>query len=807
MPIVRAGRPGVPRPMARAVAPLTIALVALVAACAPDRARDEARERARTAAFDRSARRFTELAARAPDGCEAAEFRAVPGPLAVHLALTCRGARAGFTLRPPSADRSHPAARFFQIEPDDDASAAGRERASRLLAAAFTADPWTVSSGTFDAANAVDLGRERLILATLALSLAAALAYVLAARPAARSGEGAGRPVELPLAAVAALVALAWLLRFDAGAWTGHDQTTGLLMARDCVERSTCQLTGVDSGVRGFTNGALWPHLLSAVGLLGGASVALSRTLAALMAAAVGAVFVCTWRWLRPAAAPAAALLTLLGVASGHGPSAGPGDLSTTNLVDASFAFFPTTLCACALLVFVLTSRPAALVAAAVLASHALNTHVAGASLLPALVASAALAGRRPLLSAALAVATHLAATLVSSPEALRNSLSHLQPAEKYGALAALAALAVACALAAPLYRRLGPSARAAVLGAWLVAPTAGGVLLLHLAHRELSTRYFAPVIAPLAVAAAALMVLAVDLATHRRPRLAPLAWALPALVAVVALVRAQPPRSYPVWTFEDGRVVAAHLARRGWCYSRQFARLQTPRCTTLAYAVMPYACYAERDPGAAAARRQVRAFVADPARLPPLPRGAAVLPVHPGRAVVLSEVDSWVDTADAELCVTGLGPGASPQPACTRPDAPDAEPFLYAHRLALGFRDANLAQPFRMTYSFALRPAAGQSRRIAFPDDAGSGVGARPGAGNALGCGWQVARVEGAEADRPLPANPVVLRSRDGTPGRIVLERVVGAAPCMNPFPGQQIPCRWETTPDDPAWMQEQAF
>ena len=71
MPVVRAWRSGVPRPMARAVAPLTVALAALVAACAPDRARDEARERARTAAFDRSARRFAELAtqvthARAP---------------------------------------------------------------------------------------------------------------------------------------------------------------------------------------------------------------------------------------------------------------------------------------------------------------------------------------------------------------------------------------------------------------------------------------------------------------------------------------------------------------------------------------------------------------------------------------------------------------------------------------------------------------------------------------------------------------------------------------------------------------------
>jgi hypothetical protein len=736
-----------------------------------------------------------------------AGFDASPDLLSARLELTCGGVREGYTLRPPSADRSHPAARFFQIDADDAAAAAGRGRASQLLARSFSADPWAAPGGTFDAANAVSLKREVLILALLLASFAGGLGYVLAARPGGRDGRGPGRPVDLAAAAAVAAGALLWLHHVNGGAWTGRDQTTGLLMARDCVRLSTCHLTGVDSGVRGFTNGALWPHLLALVDLLGGTTVAASRALMALMAAAVGAVFLCAWRWLRPAVALPAALFALLGVASGSGPSAGPGDLSTANLVDASFAFFPTTLCACALLVFVHSGRAAALAVAAVFASHAMNTHVAGASLLPALVASAALAGRRPLAAVALALAAFLAATLVSSPEALRNSLTHLRSGEVFAALAAAAALAGAGALCNARHRRLGPAARAGVLAAWLVAPAAGGALLLHLAHREFSPRYFAPVIAPLAALAAALLVLAADLLTGRRPRLAALGFALPPLVALACLRRYEPPHAYGGWTFEDGRAVAEHLGRRGWCYSRQFARLQTPRCTSLTYAVMPYACRAAADPGAAASRRQVRLWLGARSRLPALPPGAAVLPTGGGRVVALVELDSWVNTAEAELCVTGLGPGATGEPRCVRPDEPDAEPFLYSHRLGLGFRDANLPPPFRMSYSFPLRPDAGQTHRLAFPEDAGSAPAVQPASGHARGCGWQVTRVEGLDADRPLPANPVRLTSRDGAPGRIVVERVVGAPPCMDPFPGQQVPCLWEATPHDPAWMHEQPF
>jgi hypothetical protein len=611
---------------------------------------------------------------------------------------------------------------------------------------------------------------------------------------------------EVLLALVVGIGAGLWLDHVNAGAWTGHDQTTGLLMAQDCLRLSTCHLTSVDSGVRGFTNGAIWLHLVTAVGLLGGTATAVSTTLLVLMAAGITAIFLCTWRWLHPGAALPAALFALMAVASGNGPSAGPGDLSTANLVDASAVFLPTTLFACALLIFVSTSRSMALVVAAVFASHAANTHVAAMGLLPSLIAAAALAGRRPVASTLLAMGVYTLTTLLSSPEALRNSLSHLDPSEKTQVLVGLVVLVVVCSLASARFRRLGALTRAGILAAWMVAPLASGALLLLGAHRELSPRYLVPVIAPLAVALALLPVYGLDLLTRGQPRLARRGYALLAVVAAACVVNARPPPGGWEWTYQDGQRVAEHLAHHGWCYAQQFARLQTPQCTPLTYAVMPFACHATGsttvDP-----RRQERVWLGDPERLPELPTGAEVLPTGPRRAVVLSAITSWLDKTNAELCVMDITPdGRRSEPRCSRPEDPEASPFLYSHRLGLGFRDARFQAPFVMTYAFPVRPDAGETHRFAFLDD--NGQFPRVGSGDgrtALRCGWQVTRVEGLEADQALPANPVRLTSRTGAPGRIVIERLVGAPPCLDFFPGQQIPCHWETTPGDPSWMQEQ--
>ncbi len=640
-----------------------------------------------------------------------------------------------------------------------------------------------------------------------------AVAVLVALALAAACLRAARRPddtkADLGLATLVALAAAAWLSHVHGGPWTGHDQTTGLLLAQDCLQRDTCHLTSVDSGIRGFTNGALWPHLLTVVAALHGTAATLRGTLVAFAAVSAGLVFLTSWRWLRPAVALPAAVFAVAGFGAGGGPSAGPGDPGPSNLVDASAACLPTALFACALLVFVRTRRTPALLLAAVFASHAMNTHVAGAALVPGLVAAAALAGRWPVPLAALALATHAATTLVTSPAALAVSLSHIDRSERIAIASGIAVLVAVCRVAHPRFVRAGPALRSAVVGAALVLPVAAAAAMLLRDHREFSPRYLAPVIAPLAMMAGALAAALPSLAARALPALRPAAFALPPLAAMAALFAVEAPPPPRVWTYDDGRVVAAALRREGACYDRVFGRLQTPQCTPVTYAVMPYACFGGDDLGALDDRRAWRAWLAPGGELPALPHNARVLPVAGGDRVVLSAVDSWIDTSDIEVCTTPdltLGDAVAPR-TCHRPEAPDAAPFLFSRRLQLGYGDAYFQPPFRMVYTLALRPTPGAPRLLWLPD--GDVPLPRdpsmppPNAARAH-CGWQVTAVTGVLADRPLPANPVRLSSPEGAPASVVVERLVGAPDCFDPFPGQQLPCVWEATPDDPAWMQD---
>ena len=55
----------------------------------------------------------------------------------------------------------------------------------------------------------------------------------------------------------------------------------------------------------------------------------------------------------------------------------------------------------------------------------------------------------------------------------------------------------------------------------------------------------------------------------------------------------------------------------------------------------------------------------------------------RPDKALVVSEIDAWIDKPNGELCIVDPAGG---EPTCSFPGAPDPEPFLYSRRRTLGF-------------------------------------------------------------------------------------------------------------------------
>jgi hypothetical protein len=592
---------------------------------------------------------------------------------------------------------------------------------------------------------------------------------------------------ELALVTAVALLAGVWLDHVNPPAWAGDDEAAGLVLAQDCVKLSVCHTESLDSGVPGFTNGAVWLHLLTAVGLLGGTTWATRMVVIVFMSLGVGLVFLTTRRWIRPSFAPAAAVFAVYGLARG-------GDLSASNLVDASAAFFPAALCSAALLVFVHTRPLPALIIAAAQLSLAVNMHVASASLLPALIAIAAFGGRRPWLAAVAATVTYFSLAFVTSSYALFDSWDRINPMVVRAGVAGWVGVVIAGTVLRGWFASWSAAAKTAFVAAWLLLPHGLGVVWLEMQHRPPTDRYLPPIIAPLAVLVAALLVGPLEW-IGGRVRLAFLGRWVPVAAGVGCVAMAPSPHTAGQWTFEDGRIVAEHLEKKGWCYSEQFGRIQGPQCTSYAYAAMPYACPAA---GPSDFRKQLRLWVTDASRVP---AGIEALPTRGGHVVLMSEVQSWIDKQRCEVCFESGG-----EKRCSKPELPDAPPFLYSVRREMGFGNANHMPPYTVSYAFPLQAVAGQTHRFSFVDDPGS---FGPDAGRDTvskipKCGWLVTEATGMKSDRPLPANPVELTSIAGESGRLVIERVVGGPDCPGGYPGRQLPCHLETTSDDPEWMRQ---
>lgn len=300
------------------------------------------------------------------------------------------------------------------------------------------------------------------------------------------------------LEALAALVlgamAFVWLRSANPEVHTSNEI---FLLVVDCLLFGQCFTAGTGSSVV-LDNGAVWTDLLLTVRHFHGLSAGMHLTVLALTAAGIAVTFWVTSRVLQPALAAPAALLTLalMGVPEIGSPT-----------LDCSTTFLFATLAAAFLLVFSLSGNLLAITAAAVFVSHAVNGHPSAVSLVPALLVVAGMAGRLPLASIPLAVAAYVAASYVTSSQALIGNWQalqwhHLVP---WVALGSVLLSAAGVALRRP-FQRLSPQAKAAAVAVLLVSPHLVGILLLVKIGHPVLLRYLPPVVAPASVAAVFLL-------------------------------------------------------------------------------------------------------------------------------------------------------------------------------------------------------------------------------------------------------------------------------------------------------------
>ena len=583
---------------------------------------------------------------------------------------------------------------------------------------------------------------------------------------------------EIALAVAITVAAFLWLAHCSDSPMTEFERSRDLLSARDCVALARCSLIGPPSSTFNTHQGAVWIEILTAVEFLRGSPAAVLKTVNVLLAMGVGTVFLVTWRWLRPAFALPSVLFVLAALDRIH---------TAGQFVNPSTEFFPAALACSALLLFALTGRIAMLIWAAVCVAHAANTHMGALCLFPTLVALAAIAGPMDL---GLAVGVFLAASWITSSEALGYNLrdSALNVRALVGGHLALA---VAARFAASRFGRLGVTGRALGVAALMVGPFAAFMvyrLLPHVVHGGEPWLYAPPVLAPCAVGSAALLVLVLEWSMSRVRGLAFVVVNVVPVAVGVGSVAAGPGRLTPgSLTYESAYLIARHMSSRGWTYGRMARGLQVRDRYYLLLGLMPYA---RPDPPGGTVfdpRLQVRVWFRSPGMEGALPAGAEIL--HTGdtsRDVVLSEIDSWLDPWRAQVCIAP--PDSHDEPTCHGVTVwPDLalRPFTYSNRLI----DEVLAVPgqggCRITQVIPLQPVAGTIHGFSSPDYR-----------------WVITQVSGVDVDEALPAKRVRLRSRDGTPGRIILEAVFGpgSAECGN----NQFPSILESTPDDPPWTYE---
>ncbi len=597
-------------------------------------------------------------------------------------------------------------------------------------------------------------------------------------------------PIFLALAVT--LCGFVWLNRINPAFRVTDDAVRDQLLARDCTDLGDCHLIGATASVPGFHQGAVWLDLLIGVRLLGGSTSTERMLVLSLLALSAGTVFVVVWHWLRPAMAlPAAALYT----------AALSLDPYPSLLINPSAAAFPDVLAAGGLLCYGLCGRRRFLVAAAFAVGVGINTHIGSLSLVPPLLAIAALGGRRPWLDVVVSAAVLAATCLFTSRAAL---LANIQGLARFGHMMPALAAGLAFVLLASLFgrgfRRLSPLPSAAVIGVVLSLPFALAAAWLVLWQRhQFGITYLHPVLAPASVLAAAVVLFPFELGAAWY---APLRWIPSAAVLVgaafVGVSAASPGASPPLatWTVADAKAIAGEAAKRGWSYEDLTFHLQSADCRELLVVMSieaPPPEARDTDHG----RRQLQVVAVRRRDASAFAGAGNVVSLDGGKVAVVREIESWLQPQSLRACRRPLASGGSPVCIDAKPRRRDLGvpgQFLFAARSFPEIQELDLPPPYVASYQIPLAPGAGESRRFLIADHAPPGC-----------PGWRITRADGVGAESPLPADQVRLHAASGGAGVLVIERPFDAGRC-EAVDRRYPPCVLEMSPDDPLWRIAEA-
>ncbi len=599
-------------------------------------------------------------------------------------------------------------------------------------------------------------------------------------------GKWGQRLAVIALSIGVALAAFAWLNHLNPVFLISDDGVRDQLLVRDCADLGHCHLVGAPASFGGFHHGAAWLDLLIAVRLLGGDTAAERIVVLALSALSVATLFVVVCSWLRASIAlPAALILTAaLGL-----------DKSPSFLVAPSVAAFPDIFTAIGLFCYALSGQSRFLLVAAFALGVGINVHVGSVSLIAPLAAVAALAGPRPWRDLLAALIVLLVTCVITSSAALLANLRVLV-AHGWGApvLAGGILVVLLCVGFGPRFRRLSWDARVWLTGLILLLPFGFGSLwLVFWQQHHFGLIYLHPILGPAAVLVSVIICFPFEGGARYRaalrwiPTVASLAVIASVVPPVVNFPQAEPGAEANSWTLAEGRVIAEQAMQRGWSYEDLVFHLQSPGCHELLRAMSATAPPPARVPNHHRMQLQVMRFDRD--AVSALAERQDIVALGSSRVALLREIESWLQPESLTACRTPVGSGQAPTCAAARPMAALApQRFLFATRSFPEIHSLDLSPPYIATYEIPVSPAAGASRNLTVSDR------------TAPGCGWRITRVDGLGVDRALPAAHVRVRSDDGRPGLLVIEKPFGTTACANGVGDLRYPpCVIETELDDP--------
>jgi len=373
-----------------------------------------------------------------------------------------------------------------------------------------------------------------------------------------------------------------------------------------------------------------------------------------------------------------------------------------------------------------------------------------------------------------------------------------LVPAAAAGAAVGLAAVALG-----PRFRRLSWNARVWVIGSVMIVPfVLASVWLVAIEHHHFSFLYFHPVLAPAAVMAAAVATLPFEYAaahSYRLVRWIPTA-AVVALCAAVA-VHLEPQSSAAAqsrtlgangigWSLADAKAIADRAQRMGWSYEQLRFHLQSNDCRELLIAAS-LDMSPPQTPLRDDTHSQLQVLAMNAGEAPAVGTND-IVQLDGGRVAAVREIDSWLRPQSLRACRQPLD--AAADATCVAAKSPpreglDPDRFLFVTRPYPEIHALDMPQPYVASYAIPVVATAGEARDFVLADHARAGCEA-----------WHIAQADGVQVEGTLPAAHVRLRSVDGRPGTLRLEKAFGTTRCASDiFDMRYPPCIVELRPDDP--------